>query len=102
MSELIYLKRKSNPVASVEPDGTLLIKKFDPRNFLRFPERSISIHKSVLNDGEHFGADKVRVAITDGRVFEATYDQFIGQGFDVDRGWGRQRALALRLFEEVG
>jgi hypothetical protein len=84
------------PVASVEPDGTLL-RWARPHELLRNP-RGWAFSTEVLARAHELGAHQVRVICRDGAretVYSAPLAEFEAHGLPIDRGHGPQVALTL-------
>ncbi len=82
--------------------GDTLIRRAKPGEQLRKPP-AWSFHVSVLDSAERLGAVSVIVRdVASGLTYRATIADIWQHGFVLDRGWGRQMALALERWQVDG
>lgn len=90
------LYHAGRPVASVEPDGTLL-RWARPHEMLRSP-RGWAFSTDVLARARELGATQMRIVCRDGAtetVYTALLAEFDAHGLPLNRGYGPQVALTI-------
>ena len=84
-------------IGVVTPEG-VLVRQAKPEHILRTPP-AIATDFDGLVKAQKYGANALRVEVSDGRVFEADLQTGWQYGFVIDRGWGRQQACPLNRFK---
>lgn len=72
----------------------LFLKRVEPKHILRQPP-AIAIQGSVILKLKGMECRRIRVEVSDGRIYEVSFADFIKHGFVFDRGFGKQVALPL-------
>jgi hypothetical protein len=88
----LYVAGRDKPVATVA--GEALKKFIRPEHFLRKPA-AIAFDEGVLREAARLGAVRVEVLCSDGRTFTCSMADYRTHGWTLDRGFGKQWALAL-------
>lgn len=86
-------------VGEVRDDGVFQKHILSSRHFLQRPTRSIAFDEQTLAAAERAGADQVEIFDDEtNEVYRASIALIRERGFQVERGFGSQIALALRFF----
>lgn len=72
----------------------LFLKRVEPKHILRQPP-AIAIQGSVILKLKGMECKRIRVEVSDGRIYEVTFADFLKHGFVFDRGFGKQMGLSL-------
>ena len=97
----IYIAGKKRPVGHVEGDVFHKNIRFSEHALRRPP--AIAFDVQSLEDAEQAGARRVHVRDTEtNTVYKSTMSQIWRAGFDLDRGFGKQRALILSAWVRQG
>lgn len=76
-----------------DADG-LFLKRVEPKHILRQPP-AIAIQGGVILKLKGMECRLIRVEVSDGRIYEVSFADFLKHGFILDRGFGKQMALPL-------
>lgn len=85
-------------VGTLGSDGVFR-KTVEANHVLRRPA-AIAVQLSVMNFLKSRGCLTVEAHLYDGRVLYAPLERFWTRGFELDRGYGKQRALGLAHWEQ--
>ena len=98
----IYLRGTTKPVGTVS--GIWFQKTIQgSKHLLRVPMLSLAFDVSTLEDAAAAGATFVAVTDTEsGRIYRQRITTILQHGFDVRRGFGRQKALPLTAYSIDG
>lgn len=95
-----FMNSRGQATASIV--GDLLRKTIGTQHILRRP-CAIGFDWDHIQAAEEAGVKRILVRDRDsGRVYRTSFETFLARGFEVNRGFGRQRALALHLWQVEG